>query len=76
VSTVKFQKRNNRELLTEEQYNAPHPMLIIYVGIPMVRIGSSEFDVDQHAELKAYQSIGMVYSYCGIQHLQKKSITP
>ena len=22
---VKFQKRNNKELLTEEQYNAPHP---------------------------------------------------
>ena len=22
---AKFQKRNNRELLTEEQYNAPHP---------------------------------------------------
>ncbi|NLY48362.1 MAG: N-acetylneuraminate synthase [Clostridiales bacterium] len=25
VDAVKFQKRNNRELLTEEQYNAPHP---------------------------------------------------
>ncbi len=23
---VKFQKRNNKELLTEEQYNAPHPV--------------------------------------------------
>jgi len=23
---VKFQKRNNRELLTDEQYNAPHPV--------------------------------------------------
>ena len=22
---VKFQKRNNKELLTEEQYNSPHP---------------------------------------------------
>jgi sialic acid synthase len=22
---IKFQKRNNKELLTEEQYNAPHP---------------------------------------------------
>lgn len=25
ADVVKFQKRNNRELLTEEQYNAPHP---------------------------------------------------
>ena len=25
VSYVKFQKRNNKELLTEDQYNAPHP---------------------------------------------------
>lgn len=24
VDAVKFQKRNNRELLTPEQYNAPH----------------------------------------------------
>ena len=24
VDAVKFQKRNNTELLTEEQYNAPH----------------------------------------------------
>ncbi|NBL01077.1 MAG: N-acetylneuraminate synthase, partial [Erysipelotrichia bacterium] len=23
---VKFQKRNNKELLTEEQYNTPHPV--------------------------------------------------
>ena len=25
VDAVKFQKRCNKELLTEEQYNAPHP---------------------------------------------------
>jgi len=25
VDYVKFQKRNVRELLTEEEYNAPHP---------------------------------------------------
>lgn len=25
ADVVKFQKRNNRELLTEDQYNAPHP---------------------------------------------------
>ena len=25
ANAVKFQKRNNRELLTEKQYNEPHP---------------------------------------------------
>ena len=25
VDAVKFQKRNNKELLTAEEYNAPHP---------------------------------------------------
>ena len=25
VDAVKFQKRNNKELLTEDQYNQPHP---------------------------------------------------
>ena len=25
VQVAKFQKRHNKELLTEEQYNAPHP---------------------------------------------------
>ena len=26
VRYVKFQKRSNRDLLTEDQYNAPHPV--------------------------------------------------
>ena len=25
ANVAKFQKRNNKELLTEDQYNAPHP---------------------------------------------------
>ena len=25
VDVVKFQKRNNHELLTDEEFNAPHP---------------------------------------------------
>jgi sialic acid synthase len=64
VKYVKFQKRNNRELLTEEQYNAPH-------GVPENSYGDTygahreflEFDVDQNRELKEYcESIGMVFS--------------
>lgn len=52
VGYVKFQKRNNKELLTEEQYNAPHP-------VPANSYGETygehrdflEFTVDQHKEL-------------------------
>lgn len=52
ADVVKFQKRNNRELLTEEQYNAPHPN-------PANSYGDTygahreflEFSVDQHLEL-------------------------
>lgn len=61
---VKFQKRNNKELLTEEQYNAPHPN-------PHNSYGDTygahreflEFDVQQNKELKDYcDKIGIVYS--------------
>jgi sialic acid synthase len=64
ADAVKFQKRNNVELLTEEQYNAPHPN-------PSNSYGDTygahreflEFDVKQHSELKAYcEEIGIVYS--------------
>ena len=61
---AKFQKRNNKELLTEEQYNAPHPN-------PANSYGSSygehreflEFNIEQHLELKIYaESIGINYT--------------
>lgn len=61
---VKFQKRNNKELLTEEQYNAPHPN-------PHNSYGDTygahreflEFNVNQHKELKEYcDKIGITYS--------------
>ena len=64
VRYVKFQKRNVKELLTEEQYNAPHP-------VPENSYGDTygahreylEFDINQHIELKKYcESIGVVYS--------------
>jgi N-acetylneuraminate synthase len=52
ADVVKFQKRNNRELLTEAQYNAPHPN-------PANSFGDTygahreflEFNTEQHAEL-------------------------
>ena len=64
VEVVKFQKRNNKELLTVEQYNTPHPN-------PMHSYGDSygahreflEFDVVQHKELKEYaENLGVIYS--------------
>jgi len=61
---VKFQKRNNTELLTEEQYNAAHP-------VPENSYGKTygdhreflEFNVSQNKELKEYcDKVGVVYS--------------
>jgi sialic acid synthase len=55
ADVVKFQKRNNRELLTPEQYNAPHPN-------PANSYGKTygehreflEFSAEQHKLLKDY----------------------
>ncbi len=64
VDAVKFQKRSNRELLTAEQYNAPHPN-------PYNSYGKTygehreflEFTVEQHAQLKSWcEEWGVVYS--------------
>ncbi|MBP3468642.1 MAG: N-acetylneuraminate synthase family protein [Lachnospiraceae bacterium] len=64
VDAVKFQKRCNRELLTEEQYNAPHPN-------PENSYGKTygehreflEFSKEQHRELKEFcEEKGIVYS--------------
>jgi N-acetylneuraminate synthase len=64
VDAVKFQKRNNKELLTPEQYDAPHPN-------PANSYGDTygahreylELDVDQHRQLKAWcEEFGLVYS--------------
>lgn len=61
---AKFQKRNARELLTEEQYNTPHP-------VPYNAYGNTygahreylEFTWEQHADLKEYaESIGIGYA--------------
>ena len=49
---VKFQKRNNKELLTEEQYNAPHPNPIhSYGDTNGAHREYLEFTKEQHQEL-------------------------
>lgn len=64
VDYVKFQKRCNRELLTEQEYSAPHP-------VPENSYGDTygahreflEFDVDQHRQLKEWcQEAGIGYA--------------
>ncbi len=64
TDAIKFQKRCPKELLTPEQYNAPHPN-------PANSYGDTygahreflEFDVDQHAQLKKWcEEAGIIYS--------------
>ena len=64
VEVAKFQKRNNKELLTEQQYNACHPNPINSYGATYgAHREFLEFDINQHEELKAYaESLGLIYS--------------
>lgn len=61
---VKFQKRNNKELLTPEQYNAPHPVLENSYGETYgAHREFLEFNVIQNKELKEYcDRVGVIYS--------------
>lgn len=55
VDVVKFQKRNSKELLSSEEYNAPHP-------VPQNSYGKTygehreflEFNLEQHKQLKKW----------------------
>ncbi|MBS2210209.1 N-acetylneuraminate synthase family protein [Carboxylicivirga mesophila] len=64
ADVVKFQKRSNKELLTEDQYNAPHPN-------PANAYGDTygehreflELDLEQNKILKEYcESLDIIYS--------------
>lgn len=64
AEVAKFQKRTNKELLTDEQYNAPHPN-------PLNSYGSTygehreylEFTLDEHQLLKdRCEELGIEYS--------------
>ena len=64
ADAVKFQKRCNKELLTPEQYNAPHPH-------PENSYGNTygehreylEFDLNQHRQLKKWcEDFGITYA--------------
>ncbi len=64
VEVAKFQKRNNKELLTDKQYNAPHPNPINSYGDTYgAHRDFLEFDINQHKELKEYaENLGLIYS--------------
>lgn len=64
VTHVKFQKRTPRELLTKEQYDAPHPNPANAYGRTYGEHREFlEFSIAQHAELKAFcEARGVVYS--------------
>ncbi len=64
IDIVKFQKRTNRELLSPEEYNAPHPN-------PRNSYGKTygehreflEFNIEQHKQLKKWcEEEGVIYS--------------
>ena len=64
AEAVKFQKRNPRELLSEKEYNDPHPN-------PANSYGDTygahreflELDLDQHAQMKEWcEESGIIYS--------------
>jgi len=64
VDVVKFQKRNNRELLTPEQYNAPHPNTDNSYGSTYGEHREFlEFNSEKHAQLKMWcEEHDLVYS--------------
>jgi len=61
---VKFQKRNVKELLSELQYNAPHPNPYHSYGLTYGQHREFlEFSWEKHRELKEYcEKIGLIYS--------------
>lgn len=64
ADAIKFQKRCNRELLSPEQYDAPHPNPINSYGKTYGEHREFlEFTVEQHRQLKEWcDECGIVYS--------------
>ncbi len=70
VDAVKFQKRCNKELLSEEQYNAPHP-------VPYNSYGNTygehreylEFSLEQHRQLKEWCDEAKITYSCSVWDL-------
>ena len=61
---AKFQKRNNKELLTEAEYNSPHPNPVNSYGSTYGEHREKlEFDIQTHYKIKKYcEDVGIGYS--------------
>lgn len=67
VDAVKFQKRCNKELLTTEQYNAPHPVPYNSYGVTYGEHREYlEFDLDQHRQLKTWCEESNITYSCSV----------
>ncbi|MBO9116807.1 MAG: N-acetylneuraminate synthase family protein [Escherichia coli] len=78
ADVAKFQKRTPKELLTPEQYNAPHPNPANSYG-PTYGAHREflEFNAEQHRELKDFcQEIGIEYSTSVWDMTSAKQIAP
>lgn len=77
VDVVKFQKRNNKELLSEEQYNAPHPNPIHSYGKTYGEHREFlELTVEEHRELKEVcEEHNVIYSTSVWDMTSAKEIT-
>lgn len=64
IDIVKFQKRTNKELLTPEEYNAPHPNPANSYGATYGEHREFlEFDLEQNKQLKKWcEEEGLIYS--------------
>lgn len=64
ADAIKFQKRCPKELLTPEQYNAPHPNPVnAYSNTYGSHREFLEFDLEQHVQLKKWcEDAGIIYS--------------
>ncbi len=78
ADVVKFQKRHPRELLTEEQYRAPHPNPAHAYGATYGEHREFlEFNADQHKQLKDWcEEFGTVYSTSVWDVTSAKEIVP
>lgn len=64
IDVVKFQKRTNKELLSSEEYNAPHPNPINSYGDTYGEHREFlEFNLEQHKQLKKWcEEENLIYS--------------
>ncbi len=78
VDIIKFQKRSNRELLSPDEFNSPHPNQMHSYGETYGEHREFlELDIDQHRQLKAWcEEWGCEYSTSVWELTSAKEIAP